>query len=211
MMGGGVEDRRTIELNVNRPADHDGATPDARNRTATKLWTISSSTNYVAVSSISAVAVKSAVAQLISADILPATDSTAEIEINNSSDMQQVTRNDILSLKQIQQSETFLALASTDQGRGGRGQDSDDASLQNRPVADKLYRMIASRATDLPSKSLNSVAAISAISTEDIIAYRAAFPPGPSPLPGGDAVLIRDVGGRQKWQVTQEKPLATGS
>ncbi|EJK74168.1 hypothetical protein THAOC_04172 [Thalassiosira oceanica] len=55
-MGGGVEDRRTIELDVKRPADHDGATPDARNRAATKLWTISSSTNYVAVSSISAVA-----------------------------------------------------------------------------------------------------------------------------------------------------------
>ncbi|EJK56682.1 hypothetical protein THAOC_23387 [Thalassiosira oceanica] len=80
-MGGGVEDHRTIELDVNRPADHDGATPDARNRTATKLWTISSSTNYVAVSSISAVAVKSAVAQLISADISPATDGTAELEI----------------------------------------------------------------------------------------------------------------------------------
>ncbi|EJK59773.1 hypothetical protein THAOC_19969 [Thalassiosira oceanica] len=56
MMGGGVEDHRTIVLDVKRPADHDGATPDARNRTATKLWTISSSTNYVAVSSISAVA-----------------------------------------------------------------------------------------------------------------------------------------------------------
>ncbi|EJK52141.1 hypothetical protein THAOC_28622, partial [Thalassiosira oceanica] len=33
MMGSGVEDRRTIELDVKRPADHDGATPDARNRT----------------------------------------------------------------------------------------------------------------------------------------------------------------------------------
>ena len=81
MMGRGVEDRRTIELDVKRPADHDGATPDARNRTATKLWTISSSTNYVAVSSISAVAVKPAVAQLISADISPAPNGTAELEI----------------------------------------------------------------------------------------------------------------------------------
>ncbi|EJK59941.1 hypothetical protein THAOC_19783 [Thalassiosira oceanica] len=81
MMGGGVEDHRTIVLDVKRPADHDGATPDARNRTATKLWTISSSTNYVAVSSISAVAVKPAVAQLISADISPAPNGTAELEI----------------------------------------------------------------------------------------------------------------------------------
>ncbi|EJK48388.1 hypothetical protein THAOC_32816, partial [Thalassiosira oceanica] len=81
MMGGGVEDHRTIELDVKRPADHDGATPDARNRAATKLWTISSSTNYVAVSSISAVAVKPAVAQLISADISPAPNGTAELEI----------------------------------------------------------------------------------------------------------------------------------
>ncbi|EJK58766.1 hypothetical protein THAOC_21080, partial [Thalassiosira oceanica] len=81
MMGDGVEDRRTIELDVNRPADHDGATPDARNRTATKFWTISSSTNYVAVSAILAVAMKLAVAQLISADISPATDGTAELEI----------------------------------------------------------------------------------------------------------------------------------
>ncbi|EJK62013.1 hypothetical protein THAOC_17396 [Thalassiosira oceanica] len=62
MMGSGVEDRRTIELDVNRPADHDGATPDARNRAATTFWTISSSTNYVAVSAISAVAVTLAVA-----------------------------------------------------------------------------------------------------------------------------------------------------
>ncbi|EJK45989.1 hypothetical protein THAOC_35366 [Thalassiosira oceanica] len=37
MMEGGVEDRRTIELDVKQPADHDGATPDARNRAATKL------------------------------------------------------------------------------------------------------------------------------------------------------------------------------
>ncbi|EJK47520.1 hypothetical protein THAOC_33751, partial [Thalassiosira oceanica] len=29
MMGGGVEDHRTIELDVNRPADHDGATREA--------------------------------------------------------------------------------------------------------------------------------------------------------------------------------------
>ncbi|EJK58529.1 hypothetical protein THAOC_21337, partial [Thalassiosira oceanica] len=56
MIGRGVEDRRTIDLDVKRPADHDSATPDARNRTATELWTISSSTNYVAVSAISAVA-----------------------------------------------------------------------------------------------------------------------------------------------------------
>ncbi|EJK50569.1 hypothetical protein THAOC_30400, partial [Thalassiosira oceanica] len=75
------KDRRTIELDVKQPADHDGATPDARNRAATKLWTISSSTNYVAVSSISAVAVKPAVAQLISADISPAPNGTAELEI----------------------------------------------------------------------------------------------------------------------------------
>ena len=81
MIGRGVEDRRTIDLDVKRHADHDGATPDARNRTATKFWTISSSTNYVAVSAISAVAVTLAVAQLISADISPATDGTAELEI----------------------------------------------------------------------------------------------------------------------------------
>ena len=80
MMGGGVEDHRTIELDVNRPADHDGATPEARNRTATKLWTISSSTNYVAASSIAPVAMKLAVAQLLSADISPASDGTAELE-----------------------------------------------------------------------------------------------------------------------------------
>ncbi|EJK69090.1 hypothetical protein THAOC_09690, partial [Thalassiosira oceanica] len=43
MMGGGVEVHWTIELDVNQPADHDGATPNVRNRTATKLWTISSS------------------------------------------------------------------------------------------------------------------------------------------------------------------------
>ncbi|EJK70445.1 hypothetical protein THAOC_08198 [Thalassiosira oceanica] len=29
MMGRTVEDRRTIELGVNRPTDHDGATPEA--------------------------------------------------------------------------------------------------------------------------------------------------------------------------------------
>ena len=29
MMGSDVEDHRTIELDVNRPADHDGATPEA--------------------------------------------------------------------------------------------------------------------------------------------------------------------------------------
>ncbi|EJK68609.1 hypothetical protein THAOC_10195 [Thalassiosira oceanica] len=81
MMGSGVEDRRTIELDVKRPADHDGATPDARNRTTTELWTISSSTNYIAASSISAVAVKSAVAQLFSAAISLAPNGTAELEI----------------------------------------------------------------------------------------------------------------------------------
>ena len=81
MMGSSVEDHRTIELELKRPADHDGATPDARNRTATKLWTISLSTNYVAVSAIWAVAVKFAVAQLISADISPAPNGTAELEI----------------------------------------------------------------------------------------------------------------------------------
>ncbi|EJK73116.1 hypothetical protein THAOC_05280, partial [Thalassiosira oceanica] len=81
MMGSGVEDRRTIELDVKRPADHDGATPDARNRTTKELWTISSSTNYVVVSSISAVAVKPAVAQLFSAAISLAPNGTAELEI----------------------------------------------------------------------------------------------------------------------------------
>ena len=81
MMGGSVEDHRTIELDVNRPADHDGATPEAWNRTAKKFWTISSSTNYVAVSSISAIAVNIAVAQLISADISLAPNGTAELEI----------------------------------------------------------------------------------------------------------------------------------
>ncbi|EJK63473.1 hypothetical protein THAOC_15865 [Thalassiosira oceanica] len=40
LMGSSVEDRRTIEVDVNRPADHDGATPEARNPTAKKLWTI---------------------------------------------------------------------------------------------------------------------------------------------------------------------------
>ncbi|EJK52135.1 hypothetical protein THAOC_28628 [Thalassiosira oceanica] len=45
MMGVGVENHRTIELDVKRPADHDYATREARNPTATKLWTISSSTN----------------------------------------------------------------------------------------------------------------------------------------------------------------------
>ncbi|EJK53809.1 hypothetical protein THAOC_26674, partial [Thalassiosira oceanica] len=58
MMGGGVEDHRTIELDVKQPADHDGATREARNPSATKLWTISSSTNYVAVSMNSVVALK---------------------------------------------------------------------------------------------------------------------------------------------------------
>ena len=43
MMGSSVEDRRTVDVDVNRPADHDGATPDARNRTGKKLSTISSS------------------------------------------------------------------------------------------------------------------------------------------------------------------------
>ncbi|EJK64735.1 hypothetical protein THAOC_14500, partial [Thalassiosira oceanica] len=81
MMGSGVEDRRTIELDVKRPADHDGATPDARNRTTTELWTISSSTNYIAASSISAVAVKSALAKLFSAAISLAPNGTAELEI----------------------------------------------------------------------------------------------------------------------------------
>ncbi|EJK51947.1 hypothetical protein THAOC_28833 [Thalassiosira oceanica] len=86
-MEGGVEDHRTIELDVKRPADHDGATREARNRTATKLWTISSSTNYVAVSTNSVVALKAArvralVEQLISAAISPATDGTAELEIH---------------------------------------------------------------------------------------------------------------------------------
>ncbi|EJK66579.1 hypothetical protein THAOC_12494, partial [Thalassiosira oceanica] len=40
MMGSSVEDRRTIEVDVNRPADHDGETLEARNPTAKKLWTI---------------------------------------------------------------------------------------------------------------------------------------------------------------------------
>ena len=31
MMGSGVEDHRTIDLNLKCSADHDGATPDARN------------------------------------------------------------------------------------------------------------------------------------------------------------------------------------
>ncbi|EJK68600.1 hypothetical protein THAOC_10203, partial [Thalassiosira oceanica] len=48
----------------------------------------------------------------------------------------------------------------------------------------------SSRATDRPTESLNSVAAIS---TEDIIANPAAPPPGPSPPPGGGAVRIRDI------------------
>ncbi|EJK67087.1 hypothetical protein THAOC_11925, partial [Thalassiosira oceanica] len=53
------------------------------------------------------------------------------------------------------------------------------------------YRTIASRATDRPTESLNPVAAVS---TEDIIANRAAPPPGPSPPPGGGgAVRIRDI------------------
>ncbi|EJK49071.1 hypothetical protein THAOC_28223, partial [Thalassiosira oceanica] len=47
-----------------------------------------------------------------------------------------------------------------------------------------------SRATDRPTESLNPVAAVS---TEDIIANRAAPPPGPSPPPGGGAVRIRDI------------------
>ncbi|EJK65717.1 hypothetical protein THAOC_13398, partial [Thalassiosira oceanica] len=54
----------------------------------------------------------------------------------------------------------------------------------------ELYRTIASRATDRPTESLNSVAGIS---TEDIIANRAAPPPGPSPPPGGGAVRIRGI------------------
>ncbi|EJK66505.1 hypothetical protein THAOC_12574, partial [Thalassiosira oceanica] len=48
----------------------------------------------------------------------------------------------------------------------------------------------SSRATDRPTESLNQVAAVS---TEDIIANRAAPPPGPSPPPGGGAVRIRDI------------------
>ncbi|EJK73614.1 hypothetical protein THAOC_04750 [Thalassiosira oceanica] len=81
MIRSGIQDRRTIDLDVKRPADHDGASPDTRNRRETKLWTILSSTNYVAVSAISAVALKFAVEQLISAVTLPAPNGTIELTI----------------------------------------------------------------------------------------------------------------------------------
>ena len=81
MKENGVEDHRSIELDVKRRADHDGALPEARNRTATKLWTILSSANYVAVPTNSFAALKLAAEQLISAAISPATDGTAELEI----------------------------------------------------------------------------------------------------------------------------------
>ncbi|EJK68463.1 hypothetical protein THAOC_10350, partial [Thalassiosira oceanica] len=55
---------------------------------------------------------------------------------------------------------------------------------------DAAWACGASRATDRPTESLNPVAAVS---TEDIIANRAAPPPGPSPPPGGGAVRIRDI------------------
>ncbi|EJK52447.1 hypothetical protein THAOC_28273, partial [Thalassiosira oceanica] len=57
-------------------------------------------------------------------------------------------------------------------------------------LAPNASSTIASRATDRPTESLNHVAAVS---TEDIIANRAAPPPGPSPPPGGGAVRIRDI------------------
>ncbi|EJK57885.1 hypothetical protein THAOC_22032, partial [Thalassiosira oceanica] len=64
------------------------------------------------------------------------------------------------------------------------------ARSRDRHAEVELYRTIASRATDRPTESLNQVAAVS---TEDIIANRAAPPPGPSPPPGGGAVRIRDI------------------
>ena len=64
------------------------------------------------------------------------------------------------------------------------------ARSRDRHAEVELYRTIASRATDRPTESLNSIAAVS---TEDIIANRAAPPPGPSPPPGGGAVRIRDI------------------
>ena len=46
--GSSVEDHRSIDLDVERRCDHDGATPEARSRTVEKISTISSSTSYAA-------------------------------------------------------------------------------------------------------------------------------------------------------------------
>jgi len=56
-------------------------------------------------------------------------------------------------------------------------------------MAQKLYRAIASRATDRPTENVNTAAAVS---TEDTIENRANTPPGPSLSPGGVFAGIRD-------------------